>query len=128
MAYDIVLEGAAAAAHGPAKAKVDRPRELRGWTWQIPFDEQKLYVTVNHDGSRVLEVFIRGPVSDSVGMLVSQMLRGGFPIAEVTRSLNKVVGIHSVAFNGRICSSPEQAIAECLELAEQRVAAAGPAR
>ncbi|HEX5707983.1 MAG TPA: adenosylcobalamin-dependent ribonucleoside-diphosphate reductase, partial [Pyrinomonadaceae bacterium] len=30
--------------------RVERPRELQGATWQIPFDGQNLYVTVNHDG------------------------------------------------------------------------------
>ena len=43
---------------GPAPAalreRIDRPRELRGSTWQIPFEGQHLYVTVNHDGERVL--------------------------------------------------------------------------
>ena len=36
----------------PAIAKIDRPRELSGFTWQIPFDGQNLYVTINHDGLR----------------------------------------------------------------------------
>ena len=30
--------------------RIERPRELSGATWQIPFDGQNLYVTVNHDG------------------------------------------------------------------------------
>jgi ribonucleoside-diphosphate reductase alpha chain len=30
--------------------RIERPRELRGATWQIPFDGHNLYVTVNHDG------------------------------------------------------------------------------
>ena len=29
---------------------IDRPRELQGSTWRIPFDGVNLYVTVNHDG------------------------------------------------------------------------------
>ncbi len=32
-------------------ARVERPRELQGSTWRIPFDGRNLYVTVNHDGS-----------------------------------------------------------------------------
>ncbi|MDQ3748346.1 MAG: HNH endonuclease, partial [Acidobacteriota bacterium] len=31
--------------------KIDRPRELQGSTWRIPFDNVNLYVTVNHDGA-----------------------------------------------------------------------------
>lgn len=99
-----------------------RPRELSGWTWAISFDGPKLYVTVNHDGERVIEVFSRGPLSDSVAMLASQMLRRGFEVAEVVRSLEKVIGTHSVWFNERVCSTPEHALAECLLIAERRLA------
>jgi ribonucleoside-diphosphate reductase alpha chain len=119
---------AATAAQVPAPApaaatdrEIDRPRELAGWTWRIPFDGQNLYVTVNHDGNRVLEVFAAGPLSVSVGLLASKMLRGGFGTEEVARSLNKVIGTHSVLFNERFCSSPEQAVAECLMLAKRRL-------
>lgn len=104
-----------------AQGEVDRPRELAGWTWRIPFDGQNLYVTVNHDGNSVLEVFAAGPLSVSVGLLASKMLRGGFGTEEVARSLNKVIGTHSILFNERFCSSPEQAVAECLMLAKRRL-------
>jgi ribonucleoside-diphosphate reductase alpha chain len=100
---------------------IERPRELAGWTWRIPFDGQNLYVTINHDGHRVLEVFAAGPLSVSVGLLASKMLRGGFETEEVARSLNKVIGTHSILFNERFCSSPEQAVAECLMLAKRRL-------
>lgn len=103
------------------RREFDRPRELSGWTWRIPFDGQNLYVTVNHDGSHVLEVFTAGPLSVSVGLLASKMLRGGFAADEVARSLNKVIGTHSIWFNERLCSSPEQAVAECLMLAKRRL-------
>jgi ribonucleoside-diphosphate reductase alpha chain len=99
----------------------DRPRELSGSTWRIPFDGGNLYVTVNHDGMRVLEVFAAGPLSVSVGLLASKMLRGGFESEEVARSLNKVIGTHSVWFNGRMCTSPEQAVAECIMLTKRRL-------
>ena len=78
-------------------------------------------MTVNHDGDRVLEVFTAGPLSVSVGLLASKMLRGGFETEEVSRSLNKVIGTHSLWFNERHCSSPEQAVAECLMLAKRRL-------
>ncbi|HKG78451.1 MAG TPA: adenosylcobalamin-dependent ribonucleoside-diphosphate reductase, partial [Pyrinomonadaceae bacterium] len=58
--------------------RIERPRELRGATWQIPFDGQNLYVTVNHDGKMIQEVFATGPISGGVGLLASKMLRGGF--------------------------------------------------
>jgi ribonucleoside-diphosphate reductase alpha chain len=35
-------------------SRVERPRELQGSTWRIPFEIQNLYVTVNHDGERIL--------------------------------------------------------------------------
>ncbi|MGB7925343.1 MAG: adenosylcobalamin-dependent ribonucleoside-diphosphate reductase [Pyrinomonadaceae bacterium] len=102
--------------------RVERPRELRGATWQIPFDGQNLYVTVNHDGQMIQEVFATGPISGGVGLLASKMLRGGFDAAEVAHSLNKVTGTHSVWFNERLLTSPEQAVAECVMLTSRRLA------
>jgi ribonucleoside-diphosphate reductase alpha chain len=110
-----------AATKSKKTAHVDRPRELQGSTWRIPFDTANLYVTVNHDGQNVLEVFATGPISESVGLLASRMLRGGFEVKEVSRSLNKVTGTHAVWFNERLLTSPEQAIAECLLLTDRRL-------
>jgi ribonucleoside-diphosphate reductase alpha chain len=101
--------------------RIERPRELVGATWQIPFDGQNLYVTVNHDGADILEVFATGPISGGVGLLASKMLRGGFDAREVARSLNKVTGTHSVWFNERLLTSPEQAVAECIMLTSRRL-------
>ena len=101
--------------------RVTRPRELQGSTWRIPFDGQNLYVTVNHDGNSILEVFATGPISEGVGLLASKMLRGGFDVKEVSHSLNKVTGTHAVWFNERLLTSPEQAVAECLLLIDRRL-------
>ena len=101
--------------------RVERPRELQGSTWRIPFENQNLYVTVNHDGERILEVFVAGPISAGVGLLASKMLRGGFEVNEVARSLNKVTGTHAVWFNERLLTSPEQAVAECLLVVDRRL-------
>ncbi len=101
--------------------RVERPRELQGSTWRIQFDNQYLYVTVNHDGERILEVFVAGPISAGVGLLASKMLRGGFDVKEVALSLNKVTGTHAVWFNERLLTSPEQAVAECLSMVDRRL-------
>src|SRR3989441_3709047 len=101
--------------------RIERPRELSGATWQIPFDGQNLYVTVNHDGHMIQEVFATGPISGGVGLLASKMLRGGFDAAEVAYSLNKVTGTHAVWFNERLLTSPEQAVAECLMITNRRL-------
>src|SRR5687767_7636557 len=101
--------------------RIERPRELRGATWQIPFDGQNLYVTVNHDGKMIQEVFATGPISGGVGLLASKMLRGGFDAAEVAYSLNKVTGTHAVWFNERLLTSPEQAVAECIMITNRRL-------
>ncbi len=114
-------EGAEWRTEAPQAARAERPRELRGFTWQIPFDGANLYVTVNHDGRDILEVFATGPISGGVGLLASKMLRGGFDAKEVARSLNKVTGTHSVWFNERLLTSPEQAVAECIMLTSRRV-------
>jgi ribonucleoside-diphosphate reductase alpha chain len=103
------------------QTRVERPRELQGSTWRIPFENQNLYVTVNHDGESILEIFVAGPISAGVGLLASKMLRGGFEVNEVARSLNKVTGTHAVWFNERLLTSPEQAVAECLLLIDRRL-------
>ena len=118
--------GATIRAQADAEAKltairIERPRELSGATWQIPFDGQNLYVTVNHDGRMIQEVFATGPISGGVGLLASKMLRGGFDAAEVAYSLNKVTGTHAVWFNERLLTSPEQAVAECIMITNRRV-------
>lgn len=118
---DEVAVRAAAAEVIKEAARIERPRELKGATWQIPFDGQNLYVTVNHDGQAILEVFATGPISGGVGLLASKMLRGGFESREVARSLNKVTGTHSVWFNERLLTSPEQAVAECIMLTARRL-------
>lgn len=100
---------------------IERPRELQGSTWRIPFDGQNLYVTVNHNGEKVMEVFATGPISEGVGLLASKMLRGGFDVKDVARSLNKVTATHAVWFNQRLLTSPEQAVAECLLLTDRRL-------
>lgn len=98
-----------------------RPKELVGATWQINFDGQKLYVTVNHDRARIQEVFVTGPISASIGKLASEMLRGPFHVNEVARMLDTTTGTHSVWFNQRLLTSPEQAIAECLLIMQRRL-------
>jgi ribonucleoside-diphosphate reductase alpha chain len=121
-AAHIAPVSAAAVQHQqPSAIRIERPRELRGATWQIPFDGQNLYVTVNHDGKTIQEVFATGPISGGVGLLASKMLRGGFDAAEVSHSLNKVTGTHAVWFNERLLTSPEQAVAECIMLTSRRL-------
>ncbi|HSQ19214.1 MAG TPA: hypothetical protein VLR92_02455, partial [Blastocatellia bacterium] len=115
------LAEAEAAARKQGAIRLERPRELRGATWRIPFDGQNLYVTVNHDDKMIQEVFATGPISGGVGMLASKMLRGGFDAAEVAYSLNKVTGTHAVWFNERLLTSPEQAVAECLMITNRRL-------
>jgi len=112
---------ASARAQGDTTIRIERPRELTGATWQIPFDGQNLYVTVNHDGQMIQEVFATGPISGGVGLLASKMLRGGFDAAEVAYSLNKVTGTHAVWFNERLLTSPEQAVAECIMITNRRL-------
>jgi ribonucleoside-diphosphate reductase alpha chain len=115
------LAEAEAAARKMGAIRLERPRELVGATWRIPFDGQNLYVTVNHDHAMIQEVFATGPISGGVGMLASKMLRGGFDAAEVSYSLNKVTGTHAVWFNERLLTSPEQAVAECIMITNRRL-------
>jgi len=104
-----------------APDREDRPRELLGATWQIPFDGQNLYVTVNHDDHHIMEIFVTGPISGSVGKLASKMMRGGFNAMEVARTLDTTTGTHAIWFNERLLTSPEQAIAECIMIMQRRL-------
>src|SRR6266481_5285066 len=115
------LAEAEAAARKQGAIRLERPRELRGATWRIPFDGQNLYVTVNHDDEMIQEVFATGPISGGVGMLASKMLRGGLDAAEVSYSFNKVTGTHAVWFNERLLTSPEQAVSECIMITNRRL-------
>ena len=115
------LAEAESAARKQGAIRLERPRELSGATWRIPFDGQNLYVTVNHDNEMIQEVFATGPISGGVGMLASKMLRGGFDASEVSYSLNKVTGTHAVWFNERLLTSPEQAVAECIMITNRRL-------
>ena len=99
-----------------------RARELSGWTWQIPVDAGKVYVTVNHDGRRVVELLVaNGPLSPAVGLLGSALLEAGMPATTLARTLDKVSGTHAIALGTRVCTSPEQAVAEYLRLASRRL-------
>lgn len=104
-----------------APDREDRPKELFGSTWQIDFEGQKLYVTVNHNTRTIMEVFVTGPISASVGKLASKMVRGPYNVREVAHILDTTTGTHSVWFNERLLTSPEQAIAECLLIMERRL-------
>lgn len=50
------------------------------------------------------------------------MLRGPYHVKEVAHMLETTPGTHSVWFNERLLTSPEQAIAECLLIMERRLA------
>ncbi len=104
-----------------APDREDRPKELKGATWQIKFDAGNLYVTVNHDDRHIMEVFVTGPISGSVGKLASKMMRGGFHAMEVARTLDTTTGTHAVWFNERLLTSPEQAVAECIMISQRRL-------
>jgi ribonucleoside-diphosphate reductase alpha chain len=104
-----------------APDREDRPKELQGSSWQIKFESGNLYVTVNRDERHIMEVFVTGPISSSVGMLASQMLRGGFHAMELARTLDKCTGTHAVWFNQRLLTSPEQAVAECILIMQRRL-------
>ncbi len=104
-----------------APDREDRPKELTGATWQIKFDAGNLYVTVNRDDRHIMEVFVTGPISSSVGKLASKMLRGGFHAMEVARTLDATTGTHAVWFNQRLLTSPEQAVSECIMIMQRRL-------
>lgn len=103
-------------------SKINRPKTLNGKTWRIKIDELNIYITVNHDFNKVIEVFINGGViSETVGLLVSLMLRRGFETKEVIKTLRKIKGSHTIWFNQTCCTSPEQLIAECITIMQDEL-------
>ena len=78
-------------------------------------------MTVNHDDHHIMEIFVTGPISASVGKLASKMMRGGFHAMEVARTLDTTTGTHAVWFNERLLTSPEQAVAECIMIMQRRL-------
>lgn len=111
---------------GPLPERFVRPRELAGWTWAFSLDGAKVYVTVNHDGYRVLELFVsNGPLSPSVGLLASKMLQRGADPLEIARLLDKVIGTHSIVIEGRVCTSAEQVLAAYLRESARRLRESG---
>ena len=117
---DETVTTAAPSADAARGKHVERPRELSGATWQIPFDGANLYVTVNHNGQQILEVFATGPISGGGAARLEDAARR-VDAREVARSLNKVTGTHSVWFNERLLTSPEQAVSECIMLTSRRL-------
>jgi len=69
----------------------------------------------------IMEIFVTGPISGSVGKLASKMMRGGFRAMEVARTLDTTTGTHAVWFNERLLTSPEQAVAECIMIMQRRL-------
>src|SRR5260370_1753924 len=67
------LAEAEAAARKQGAIRLERPSELVGATWRIPFDGQNLYVTVNHDNQMIQEVFATGPISGAGAMRASKL-------------------------------------------------------
>lgn len=111
---------------GSTAVRFARPRELAGWTWAFSLDGAKVYVTINHDGYRVLELFVsNGPLSPSVGLLASKMLQRDTDPLEIARLLDKVIGTHSIVVGGRICTSAEQVLAEYIREADRRLRDSG---
>jgi hypothetical protein len=109
-------------------SKYSRPKELAGWTWKIDLEGSRVYATVNQDGERIRELFIsNGPLSPSVGLLASRMLQRGFDALEVAELLDKVIGTHAILVEGRVCTSPEQAVGEYLREAARRLRILGAA-
>src|SRR5260370_27851031 len=85
------LAEAEAAARKQGAIRLERPRELVGATWRIPFDGQNLYVTVNHDNQMIQEVFATGPISGGGRPPGSQMSGGRFYPAGISPNLNKSI-------------------------------------
>src|SRR5260370_21141093 len=114
------LAEAEAAARKMGAIRLERPRELVGATWRIPFDGQNLYVTVTHDNQMIQEVFATGPISGGVGMLASKMLRRGFEAPEIFYTFNKMTGTPAAWFNERLPPFPAPARTELPTVPQQR--------
>ena len=75
----------------------ERPRVLNGYSMILQSGCGKIHVTVNFDGARPVEVYVRGSGSGgceanlaSTGRLISKALQHGMPIAEVLKQLYSI--------------------------------------
>lgn len=102
------------------QSSATRPTELTGWTWMVRFEQQNLFITINHDGSRLRELFATEMLDEQLTARISQMLDSNeMPISEIIRELERLTGTHVAAFvDDKAIHSPEHAVAECLRLAE----------
>ena len=116
------------------ESKKPRPRQLKGYTYNISTPVGKTFVTINENGGdQPFEVFINtakagsetAAVSEAIGRLISYILRLASPIAprdrlkEVLRQLSGIGGGRSLGFGpNRVRSLPDgvaHAVAEYLE-------------
>ena len=99
--------------------KTKRPTELSGWTWCIEFEKQKLFITINHDGANIVEVFATEMLSERLVSDVCRMLESeDYSVSDVIADLEHLTGTHVAEFDGKAIHSPEHAVAECLRIAE----------
>lgn len=94
-----------------------RPSRLEGVTHKIHMNGENLYVTINKSNGAIIEVFTIGNmISESVGRLLSTMLRKGVSVEEIIKLLQKTQGQYTVYLAERCCTSPEQVIARLLDM------------
>lgn len=75
----------------------ERPAVLPGYTPIIQSGCGKLHITVNFDGARPIEVYVKTSSSggcvanvEALGRLISKSLQGGIPISEILNQLHSI--------------------------------------
>jgi ribonucleoside-diphosphate reductase alpha chain len=104
-------------------SKWERPERLNGFTIKMKTGLGNIYITVNEQEGRPVEIFaIVGKSGQSlmakteaIGRLISLNLQNGVPVAEIIKQLKGIAGGSPLADKGGLILSIPDAIAKILE-------------
>ncbi len=99
-----------------------RPIALNGFTEKVKTSRGTLYVTVNTESGRPIEVFANigksggdiSALSEAIGRLISIALQNGVHVKSIINTLISITGAQPIWNNGRLIKSVPDAIAQIL--------------
>ena len=99
-----------------------RPMVLNGFTEKVKTSRGTLYVTVNTESGKPIEVFANigksggdiSALSEAIGRLISIALQNGVHVKSIINTLISITGAQPIWNNGRLIKSVPDAIAQIL--------------
>ncbi|MEW6076686.1 MAG: vitamin B12-dependent ribonucleotide reductase [Thermodesulfobacteriota bacterium] len=116
-------DGAAAAPGDNPAVKRERPKVLKGWTYQMQTGCGPLYVTVNEDSSGLFELFTTmgkaggcaASQNEAIGRLVSLAWRSGLQARQVIKQLQGISCHSHAGFGANKTLSCADAVAKAIQ-------------